>query len=56
MTAAEKLARQFHETYEKLAPQFGYETREETRDFDATTPNGRLMVAVCGEILATRSK
>jgi hypothetical protein len=45
------LARQFHATYERLAPSFGYETRAETRDFDADFPNGRLMIAVCAEIL-----
>lgn len=48
--SAEELARQFHEIYERLAPFFGYETRTETRAFDPTTPNGRLMIAVCGEI------
>lgn len=45
------LAIEFHETYERLAPSFGYETRKETRAFDPSTPNGRLMVAVCGELL-----
>lgn len=49
MTALE-LATLFHETYERLAPQYGYETRTETRVFDPETPNGRLMVAVCGAI------
>jgi hypothetical protein len=51
MMNAEQLAILFHDTYERLAPDFGYETREETRKFDETTPNGRLMIAVCGEIL-----
>lgn len=50
MKPAEHLARRFHEAYERLAPSFGYTTREETRTFDPTTPNGKLMVAVCAEI------
>jgi len=49
---AETLARKFHEIYERLAPHFGYETRKETRDFDPESNNGRLMIAVCAEILA----
>ena len=56
--AALALATRFHETYERLAPLFGYETRLETRTFDATTPNGKLMVAVCAALMeetATRS-
>ena len=36
---AKELAILFHETYEKLAPQFGYSTRIETRSFDPDTPN-----------------
>lgn len=52
-TPAELLALRFHETYERLAPQFGYETRPDTKAFDPTTPNGRLMIAVCGEIAAS---
>jgi uncharacterized Zn finger protein (UPF0148 family) len=46
-----KLAVLFHETYERLAPSFGYETRDDTKKFDETSKNGMLMVAVCGEIL-----
>lgn len=46
----ESLARQFHEAYERLAPQFGYETRAETRQFDPTSPNGKLMIAVCSAL------
>lgn len=49
--AAETMARNFHATYERLAPQFGYTTRPETREFDPASPNGRLMIAVCAEIL-----
>lgn len=50
-TIEEQLARKFHDTYEKLAPDFGYETRPDTKQFDPTTANGRLMVAVCKELL-----
>lgn len=49
--AALELATRFHETYERLAPQFGYETRQDTKQFDPTTPNGQLMQAVAKEIL-----
>ena len=45
------LAKLFHEIYERRAPEFGYETRKETKEFDPTAPNGQLMVAVCGEII-----
>ena len=48
--AGEAMARRFHETYERLAPTFGYETRPDTKDFDPTSPNGRLMIAVCSEL------
>ena len=34
-----------------MAPAFGYTTRPETREFDDGSPNGRLMMAVCGEVL-----
>jgi hypothetical protein len=47
---SEHLARKFHEIYERLAPIFGYETREETREFDETSKNGQLMIAVCDQI------
>lgn len=45
-----ELARRFHDTYERLAPSFGYETRPDTKTFDPESPNGRLMTAVCGEV------
>lgn len=47
------LARSFHDTYERLAPQYGYATREDTREFDPLSPNGRLMVAVCASLQAS---
>jgi hypothetical protein len=49
---AELIARRFHDTYERLAPSFGYETRADTKAFDPTSPNGKLMTAVCGEVAA----
>ena len=42
----EKIARLFHNTYEELAPQFGYETREDTKEFDPESKNGKLMLEV----------
>lgn len=45
-----ELAKRFHEVYERLAPQFGYKTREDTKAFDPSTPNGKLMTAVCQEV------
>ncbi len=49
MVSGLELARRFHEVYERLAPSFGYETRKETKLFDPTSPNGKLMTAVCQE-------
>ena len=48
--SAIKLAVVFHETYERLAPKFGYETKNETKIFDASSPNGKLMIEVCREV------
>jgi hypothetical protein len=45
------VARLFHDTYERLAPEFGYETRPDTKDFDPESPNGKLMIAVCQRIV-----
>ena len=50
MTPVE-LARFFHDTYECLAPDFGYETRVDTREFSPASKNGQLMTAVCAEVL-----
>lgn len=48
------LAIKFHETYERLAPAFGYETRSDTKVFDPESKNGRLMVAVCAAIASSK--
>lgn len=45
------MARQFHDTYERLAPSYGYKTRPETMVFNPDTPNGRLMIQTCREIM-----
>lgn len=45
------LAEHFHKIYERRAPEFGYETRRETRAFNPGSANGKLMIAVCSEIL-----
>ena len=50
LPGAIKLAVMFHEIYERLAPQYGYETKPETRIFQGHTPNGQLMIAVCREL------
>jgi hypothetical protein len=52
-TSAESLAQRFHEAYERLAPAFGYETREASAKPWADVPeqNRRLMIAVCRELL-----
>lgn len=50
----EELARLFHDTYERLAPHFGYETRRASAVPWEQVPkeNRALMVAVCSEVLA----
>jgi len=52
---AKELAILFHETYERLAPEYGYETRPDTKQFDPESKNGRLMIAVCGEVIGSIS-
>jgi hypothetical protein len=51
---AERMAELFHEAYERLAPAFGYRTREESAKPWAEVPkqNRDLMIAVCEEVLA----
>lgn len=49
----ERFARAFHETYERLAPSFSYQTREDSRKpwSDVPQNNKNLMVAVCAEVI-----
>lgn len=54
--AALALAMLFHDTYERLAPKFGYKTRDDTKEFIPNGPNGKLMVAVAKEVLASIPK
>jgi hypothetical protein len=51
---ARRLAQFFHETYERLAPEFGYETRTESAvPWEQVPENNRaLMEAVAAEVLA----
>lgn len=55
----EVLAQLFHETYERLAPAYGYETRRETAvtwsEIPEDHPNKRLMVAVAAHVLLVLS-
>ena len=47
---AHDMAKAFHDAYEELAPEFGYETRSDTKVWDRHSNNGRLMIAVCKRI------
>lgn len=53
----EALAQRFHETYERLAPSFGYETRKASAVAWNEVPenNRKLMIAVCAELLSPNS-
>ena len=53
MGTAEQIARQFHETYERLAPEHGYATREASAKPWADVPeqNKGLMIAVVAELI-----
>jgi hypothetical protein len=54
---AESIARLFHETYERLAPQFSYETRKASAVPWEQVPenNRKLMIAVAATVLAALS-
>ena len=46
----EEMAIFFHEKYEELALSFDYTTRDDTRNFDKDSKNGKLMIEVCKEV------
>jgi hypothetical protein len=50
---SEQIAREFHETYEMLAPEFGYRTRTESAVPWADVPSGNkaLMIATVTRLL-----
>lgn len=50
----EDIARRFHDTYERLAPDFGYRTRRESAvPWDEVPENNRrLMIATVTEVLS----
>jgi hypothetical protein len=51
---ADEVARAFHETYERLAPEFGYVTRDASAVpwTDVPDVNKKLMVAVAYDLLS----
>lgn len=50
---AEQIAREFHDAYERLAPQVGYQTREASAVPWEEVPSGnrRLMIATATDLL-----
>lgn len=50
---SEQIAREFHETYENFAPNYGYKTRNESAvPWDSVPgPNKSLMIAVVADLL-----
>ena len=53
LVTPEGLAETFHQIYERLAPDYGYKTRQESAVEwkDVPVDNKALMTAVCAEIL-----
>ena len=47
-----EITKKFHDTYEKLASEYAYETRKDTRVFDINSNNGKLMYATVNEIVS----
>ncbi len=55
---AEQMARIFHDVYERLAPEYGYKTREESAKPWNEIPesNRQLMIATVTEVLRILSE
>lgn len=53
MMTAEQLAQLFHDTYEELAPNYGYTTRKSSAVpwSEVPEPNKSLMIAVAEKVL-----
>ena len=51
LSSATDLAMLFHDTYEKLAQGYSYETRQDTKIFNPESPNGKLMIQTCKVIM-----
>lgn len=49
-----KLTIEFHNTYEKLAPKYGYKTRKDTRKLDFNFPNGKLMYETIKQVFSNK--
>ena len=47
-----EITKKFHDTYEKLASEYTYEPREDTKVFDINSNNGKLMYATVNEIIS----
>lgn len=47
-----EITKKFHDTYEKLSKEYDYETRKETKVFDITSNNGKLMYATVNEVIS----
>jgi hypothetical protein len=50
--SSEQLARLFHSAYGRLAPKYGLAIHPGAREFDPESLDGKLMIAMCSEILA----
>ena len=40
----EETTRRFHNVYEQVAKEYGYKTREDTKELDFNSPNGMTML------------